>query len=948
MMMQRLCLFPMLRVSTIAVCCLAFALVAHANFFDRPQHYEVLKLDKDGAKGWSGALTKAAQPGAIFYPDQAMAVEITLQNSGKDELPGTFMLELQPIGLTPMPDSTGQAELRAYIRLVGPAERIPLPVTALKPGAVAVPLTLTAKRYGVYALVVDGGPLGRQIAGTVMRGFAHPDKPMWNSPGVMCVQDDWSVVPIFARMGIRWLRTDPFPSWGNVQPHLDKPYDWTTTDARMKIAGENHMALISNFYGAPEETIPAECNKAYNRVHAPQYDDRFATWVYDVVSRYNRNGDGPLKIIDWQNEPWEGGGISGWKSDDKRYQDTYRIIFDQAKKASPNDPVTGKPRILIGGASSIMNTLDKFFGNGTDPWLAKFDILTDHYVLPSACFGPQWGKAHGNLPSLESETWMGQSETRQGQVLSQFLAAGQWKVTPNHNAYMTWDHGMRWQPTPTASGLSTALYFIGERPLTRVVFLDHLPWVFQYGTGTDAVFMLTGNEKATETDVAPLYNQITVDGTFVIPNADKKLLAFDVFGNPIATVKGKLTLPLREVAIWLQMPGKNAADIEKRLAKGVMTGVTPVEMVLNDFTAPLHAGQTLPLTLHNVLTMPVTGTVTVNTSDGLALAQTTFPVALKPGERLTVPATLGACTPNAGNGYRIAVTFDSPQGTASCSEVVHVACATRGTPTIDGNLDDWQDALPLIVPGAAQKLDTTFATWYIHKLDEIKAVDGTGMVAEIRTKWDDRNFYIAARVRTPKFVPILRQSTKKDDDFFGTGVLSYTYRNSPWDGDVMPAYGDSLQLGFGFGLGDSQLAQVHPVPAGYTAQPDTDYEYALYATTDGGAECWRYYVPGMPRIHDLPRCPRPTDPAIAFCEPKGSNTVVKREGDVTIYEAAIPWSELAKFTPKAGATFNLAFQCPAQGIARGRGRSATKDNSLTFHPYFMKVPSNGLQWGLGE
>ena len=926
---------------------LILCIPAHANFFDRPQHFEVLKLDKDGTKGWNTTLTKTAQTGAIFYQGQPMDVEITFANTGKADLTGAFALEVQQIGLDVIPGGTGQASLTAYIRLLGAPEKVTLPIAALKPGATTLPLTLTASRNGVYALIVDSGPLGRQIAGTVMRSFAHPDTPVRNSPVLMCVQD-WRAIPAFSRMGIRWLRTDSNPNWYQAQDKLNKPFDWSRCDADMKIAEDYHMAIVSNFYGSPLETIPPECEKAYNRIHAPQYDEQFGKWVYECIKRYNRNGEGPLQIIDWQNEPWEGGGISGWKSDAKRYQDTYKIIYEQAKKASPNDPVTGKPHIMIGGASSIMNTMDKFFGNGTDPWLQYFDILTDHYVLPSCCFGPQWGKSHGNLPSIESETWLGHSENAEATVIAQFMAAGQWKVTPNHNEYMTWNHGMPWQPTPVASGLSAALHFIGERSFERVVFTDRLPWVFQFGKGKDATFMLTGNGKGTETDFDPMYKQITVDGFFVIPNKDKKLLAFDVFGNPIATVKGKLTLPLNKEVVWLQIPGKDAAEVEKRLAKGIMTGVTPVELLLNDFIAPLQAGMPLPITIHNVLTMPVKGVVTIKTADGLTLAKDSYPVSLKPGERIIIPALLGSCTPNEGNGYRVAVSFDSLQGKAACNEVVHVAYATRGTPTIDGKLDDWQDTLPIIVAGAAQKLDTTFATWYIHKLDELKTVDGAGAVAEVRTKWDDQNFYIAARVRTPKFEPIMRQSTRKDDDFFGTGVLSYTWIGNPWDGKVMPALGDSLQLGFGFGVGDPTLTPVHPVPAGFVATPDTDYEYALYATTDGGAECWRQYVPGMPRIHDLPRCTKPIDPAIAPLEPKGSKTVVKRDGDFTIYESAIPWSELAKFTPKPGAQFNLAFQFYAQGIKRGVGRSATKDNGLTFHPYFMKVPSNTLRWGLGE
>jgi hypothetical protein len=433
-----------------------------------------------------------------------------------------------------------------------------------------------------------------------------------------------------------------------------------------------------------------------------------------------------------------------------------------------------------------------------------------------------------------------------------------------------------------------------------------------------------------------------VNGSFVVPNADGKLLAYDVNGNPVPTQDGKLTLPLNTEVTWVRMPGADAAEVEQRLAKGTMTGVTPVEIVLNDFTAPLAAGMTLPLTLHNVTTMLLEGTLTVKTADGLALAKETYPVTLKPGERAAIPAVLGACTPNAGNGYRVTASFAAKQGQAELTEVVHVACAVRGTPKIDGNLDDWQDALPIVVPGTRQKLDQTYATWYVHKIDELKATDGTGSLVEFRTKWDDQNFYIAARARTPKLTPHLRQATRKEDDSFGTGPLAYTWVKG-WE---TPFEGDSLQVGFGLGLGNPELASVHPVPDGFLAMPDTDYAYALYATTDGGAECWRARVPGMPYIHGIARCPKPTDPALALCEPKGSQTVVKRDGEFTLCEAAIPWSELAKMTPKAGEQFNLAFQIPGQGVYRGRGRGATKDNGLTLVPYFMKVPSNALRYGL--
>jgi hypothetical protein len=51
------------------------AMASDAKMLAQPQQYEVMRITKDGTNGWSAALTKAAQIGAIFYPDQPMEVE---------------------------------------------------------------------------------------------------------------------------------------------------------------------------------------------------------------------------------------------------------------------------------------------------------------------------------------------------------------------------------------------------------------------------------------------------------------------------------------------------------------------------------------------------------------------------------------------------------------------------------------------------------------------------------------------------------------------------------------------------------------------------------------------------------------------------------------------------------------------------------------------------------
>src|SRR5690606_28168073 len=129
---------------------------------------------------------------------------------------------------------------------------------------------------------------------------------------------------------------------------------------------------ISNMYGSPRWTISEENWKAYHYLHDEEYDQQMGDFVEEAVRRYcGEDGEGPLQIIDYWNEPWEGGGISAWHGDAIRYRQTYKILYERAKK--------GSPHIKVGGASSIMNTEDKFFIHDTGvDWTKYFDVFTDH------------------------------------------------------------------------------------------------------------------------------------------------------------------------------------------------------------------------------------------------------------------------------------------------------------------------------------------------------------------------------------------------------------------------------------------------------------------------------------------------------------------------------------------------------------------------------------------
>ena len=189
---------------------------------------------------------------------------------------------------------------------------------------------------------------------------------------------------------------------------------------------------------------------------------------------------------------------------------------------------------------------------------------------------------------------------------------------------------------------------------------------------------------------------------------------------------------------------------------------------------------------------------------------------------------------------------------------------------------------------------------------------------------------------------------KKRDPAATFADAAYVYRKTPaqehpWAGDclqsgfdVLPDYAYNLKL-------DSDR-----VPWGFHAMPDTDYEYSIYQCTDGKSELWRLQAPGTPRSHHYPRQPRAKFDQGAV--PKSLH-VVKRDGKVTIYEAAIPWAELKRWKQKAGQTFGFTFRIGnnnGPALELGSDKSATKTNGLSLHPYWVAKPSCTVRWTLGQ
>ena len=177
---------------------------------------------------------------------------------------------------------------------------------------------------------------------------------------------------------------------------------------------------------------------------------------------------------------------------------------------------------------------------------------------------------------------------------------------------------------------------------------------------------------------------------------------------------------------------------------------------------------------------------------------------------------------------------------------------------------------------------------------------------------------------------------------------SYVYRRDFFPEG--PIGGDLFQVGFNAlpGYAHHHIdVDTDRVPEGFHAMPDTDYEYSAYDCSDGGTELWRLLAPGVPRGHHFPR---QTRSQFDQGPVRDGRCVVKREGKVTIYEISIPWTELKEWKPQPGQTFGFTFKAAsAEGpaVIFGEGKSATKSNGLSLHPYWEAKPSCGVRWTLG-
>lgn len=973
-------------------------------------------------------------PGLLFLEDEPVGVRLLLTKP--DEGPAaSYAIEIQEIGMrTPgkttqeaWTDTAGNAQV---IDLINPPVAHPVPVAFGDKNVADLWITNlpVPKRYGTFALVWVAGQQRTFLCTLCRLPQPRPygtidNVPIFGEGQLLDMQHLWKM-GLYYRMGVRGWRSEL--SWNETK---DGNYRWDDYDkffSAAEAAGEKVMVTLGGHpdwtrpFGSP---TPAANYKLGGGGYGgtgdwlcePNLYPRYGRWIEAFCQRYWKDGQGALWGLENYNEPWEGGGISGWARDLLQYRQIQRTIGQAARKVSPD--------IKLLAASSIMNTEDKLYSDGSNEFDAWLDIFTDHYVPPAMCYGPMVARKHGKT-SMETETWFVNTEFLLAQGVAQFMACGQRHIAPWHPRVLfdkladTMVDSLVPQegnkppkktpvraeglmiPTPVVAATAAFNYFTTGKGFEKMVFRDHLPFVFQFGKDDDPSALLVvfgkllpiGGDNPKEV----LWAQVNDanGGTLTVDNADGLLKFYDLAGNPQHVGDKTVALPMTIYPTYITCD-KGPAAAAERLKAARIDGKRPVEILPHDFSKVMGAaGNTLTVAIHNCYNRKIAGKLTVAAPEGVILKADRQAVELEAGQTQPVVFEIASAAPNAANAYPFRFDFASDAGDANYAEALNVAIAKKATMAIDGRLDKWKDIPGIVISATKSKTDVTELMrrpWL-----KIQEEDPNGTHAEVKLAWDDNYLYVCARVNDPTDEPFpIRMEGRDENSYFHTaaddaispykefllwgangipkprvgkkvdangpapvpptqpafaksfGDVPYVYRRSPEGG--IPFRRDRLQVAFDVTDDWHDLqSDTDKVPYGFHNVPDTDYEYSLYLCGDGNSELWRQLAPGVPRIHDWPRQPRGENTTGPVA---GAKHLVKREGSVYIYEMAIPKSELANLKLTAGTTFGFVFKIgnsKGPSIEYGHDKAVCKINGLTLHPYWERSPSAGVRWTLAE
>lgn len=371
---------------------------------------------------------------------------------------------------------------------------------------------------GGYAVVFDLGKYGRMVGTSFVRSI----KPVLGKMQYPKQSLDDLGVDFLSRVGVQAIRygLSFCPS-----THRDYQIRMSRLREEMEKYKRNNITVMIMFEEGPA-SMPLGTTRPHldekgvfkrtkqDHVWLPENDPEFKKFVNTVCTEFGWPR-GPVTSVCLWNEPWESASISGWQSDIERYREIYRAMAAGVLEARK----TGVD-VLVGGADSNSNAMDKFFCDGKWDFLPIFDFLSIHYQgMEAPVLYPEWNNRKdykGRVLIWDTESWVGNTDDRIGLVVSANRSAGYDRSMGIYGGYMysgdphlgrsktqfLTKNGMEeidpinttWSP---AAAMGAVQFMIGERNFKELLFKNGLPWVMVFdgynGNPDDGTVVVTGD-----------------------------------------------------------------------------------------------------------------------------------------------------------------------------------------------------------------------------------------------------------------------------------------------------------------------------------------------------------------------------------------------------------------------------------------------------------------------
>ena len=683
------------------------------------------------ARAWRVEEMSSSEPANVFYRGQVCRMTFQFTNRTNKAINARATLKVVHYRFTqPRAD-----EFQVVARNLGIVGRVPIRVSLPPRGfeniAVTAPLP---EIFGGFRLVAVLPGFGQRLAADVVR-VRRPD---W-VPTEFPVQTLDVTSPAFLqRVGVHAVRmfvayhptTSPgFKSWMAHERVVLQAY-WKhhiTIMLGADTGGPQPLGQWRHRLNSKNQMVGG-----YNgTTWPPSSDPDFTRFVRLLTVKYGYPR-GPITAWCLYNEPWQGGGISGWLGDIPRYREAYRAMAKGVLQARRLAHVS----VLVGGTDSSQNAIDNLFCGGRNRFLPIFNYCSEHYqgLNPHSTLA-LWRDRRGTYGPVriwDTESWICNAANLMPAILGSWRAAGYGRIMGImcvHCSYLVYSHirtaGGKVQPMMTnealdsAAGVAALAHFVGDRPFKKILFRNGLPWVFVFGGLKDksgrsnpygGTVIVTGKLR----DKTALYRAVKIhhDARMLIA-ANPVYALFDCYGNRIPAVRNQLVVPLNTSGYYLRGNGR-PGSFDKLLAAikaARIQRIDPVQIIAHDMTAPLSEHPDLRLSITDVLNRPITGILHVKLGH-LRIGEPTRNLRIGPNQTLQVhvPVTGGAAVPS--NTYFLRAVFNVGKSrSVTHLEAMHCNVIARRHMVINGNLAAWRGVLPQPMTVGADKMTLKQRAW---------------------------------------------------------------------------------------------------------------------------------------------------------------------------------------------------------------------------------------------